>query len=236
MWGGDAVCSAEVSVPDGRGGVHVLFDWGTSVIVEGGREGAQPPVRPPAALPPGGAGAQDGGLGYMHCAGPAGPCNISETPVAHWNAGKASEPIFPGYEVTYGGTLLKRKHDWLVLAAMSRKANTGGIWALVAMTSPGPDPDPATGPAYSAPRLLLYPESPRWHPGTCEFYPCFATQGFAYCACSSLQANRGYQVRPSQPPCAPCPLRHRRVAQSSFSRVQPGPCAACTGRWILRPR
>ena len=45
-------------------------------------------------------------------------------------------PIAPGYRSTYGGTLLQRGDDWLVLTAMSTHGNAGGIWALAAMTAP----------------------------------------------------------------------------------------------------
>eukprot|EP00041_Stephanoeca_diplocostata_P019357 m.416832 g.416832 ORF g.416832 m.416832 type:complete len:538 (-) comp21283_c0_seq13:1802-3415(-) len=45
-----------------------------------------------------------------------------------------------------------------------------------------------------APRLLLHPESDRWHPHPCEFYPCFSHDSYAYCPCTSLNRNRGYQV------------------------------------------
>lgn len=45
------------------------------------------------------------------------------------------------------------------------------------MTSNGTDPDPAKGGLYSDPKLLLYPESDRWHPGmyvcaTTDYYCC----------------------------------------------------------------
>lgn len=54
-----------------------------------------------------------------------------------------NKEIFPGYITTYGGTLLKRKDDWVVLSAISTRGNAGGIWALASMVSSGPNPDPA---------------------------------------------------------------------------------------------
>lgn len=117
-----------------------------------------------------GEGSKDNGLGYQHCTTPLGPCTISPVAV---NRMTNNTVIAPGYVTTYGGTLLKRASGWLVLSAMSTHGNSGGIWALAAMTSNGTSPDPAVTP-YSAPTLLLYPESDRWHPHPCEFYPCFA--------------------------------------------------------------
>ena len=97
--------------------------------------------------------------------------------------------IAPGYRTAYGGTLLQRReHDWLVLTAFSTPGNAGGAWALAALTSEHPDVN------YSAPKLLLYPQSDRFHPHPCEFYPCFSDGDVAYCPCTSLQANRGYQA------------------------------------------
>ena len=101
--------------------------------------------------------------------------------------------ISPGYVSTYGGTLIKRASGWLVLSAISTHGNGGGIWGLAAMTSNSSDQDPAVSP-YSAPKLMLFPESDRWHPHPCEFYPCFSSGSHTYCPCTSLQANRGFQV------------------------------------------
>jgi hypothetical protein len=161
-------CPDGTAVDDGNGGVHMIFDWNTNI----------------------GASSRDNGLGYQHCASPLGPCKISAVPV---NRMADNIPISPGYISTYGGTLLKRKSDWLVLTAMSTRGNAGGIWALAAMTSNGSDPDPAAS-GYSRPELMLHPESNHWHPHPCEFFPCFADASYAYCPCTSLQKSRGMQV------------------------------------------
>jgi hypothetical protein len=148
----------------------MVFDWNTNL----------------------GASSKDSGLGYQHCTTPLGPCMISPVPV---NRMIDNTIISPGYVTTYGGTLLKRANDWLVLSAMSTRGNGGGIWALAAMTTQKPalDPNPQVSP-YTAPKLMLYPESDVWHPHPCEFYPCFADASHAYCPCTSLQSNRGVQV------------------------------------------
>ena len=161
-------CPDGSAVDDGRGGVHMVFDWTTAL----------------------GAGCTDDGIGYQHCATPLGPCKISRVPV---NRMVNNTEIFPAYVSTYGGTLIKRASGWLVLSAISTHGNGGGIWGLAAMTSNSSSPDPAVSP-YSAPKLLLFPESDKWHPHPCEFYPCFASGSHAYCPCTSLQANRGFQV------------------------------------------
>jgi hypothetical protein len=161
-------CPDGSAVDDGKGGVHMVFDWNTNL----------------------GLGSRDNGLGYQHCATALGPCKISPVPV---NRMVNNTLISPGYISTYGGTLLKRAADWLVLTAMSTRGNGGGIWALAAMTSNGSSPDPAVSP-YTTPKLMLYPESDRWHPHPCEFFPCFADQTHAYCPCTSVQRSRGMQV------------------------------------------
>ena len=161
-------CPDGSAVDDGHGGVHMVFDWTDAL----------------------GAACADDGLGYQHCATPLGPCKISPVPV---NRMVNNTEIFPGYVSTYGGTLIKRASGWLVLSAISTHGNGGGIWGLAAMTSNSSDPDPAVSP-YSAPKLVLFPESDRWHPHPCEFYPCFSSGSHVYCPCTSLQANRGFQV------------------------------------------
>ena len=162
-------CPDGAAVDDGNGGVHMVFDWTTGL----------------------GAASKDNGIGYQHCTTPVGPCKISPVPV---NRMTDNTLIPPAYLSTYGGTLLQRRTDWIVLSAMSTRGNAGGVWALAVMVSNGDHPDPAVSGAYSAPQLLLYPQSDVWHPHPCEFFPCFAAGSYAYCPCTSLQANHGMQV------------------------------------------
>ena len=108
-----------------------------------------------------------------HCDTPVGPCTISPVPVNRMqnNTPITMVPGGPSYLTTYGGTLIKRSRDWLVLSAISQRGNIGGIWGLAAMVSKGKSPDPAESP-YTQPQLMLYPESDVWHPArACEFYP-----------------------------------------------------------------
>ena len=154
------------AVLDRQGGMHLVYDWGT-----------------PGAL---GHSSGDGGLGYAHSrAGALGPFTRSPQPL---NSQRDTGVISPGYRRVYGGTLLRRAHTWLVLAAMSTAGNSGGMWGLCALTASSP-----RGP-FGAPTLLLWPQSSVWHPHPCEFYPAFQHGDFAYAPCTSLAANRNYQV------------------------------------------
>lgn len=165
IFGTDHLCPDGSAVNDGTGGVHVVFDWSTGLGASG-----------PDA---------NNGLGYMHCSSPVGPCKVAPTPV---NSVKQNGDLPFSYRTTYGGTLLRRTKDWLVLTAISTSGNSGGVWGLAALTA-----ESVSGP-YTTPQLLLYPESRQWHPHPCEFYPCFAHDQYVYCPCTSLQSNRGYQV------------------------------------------
>merc|ERR1712166_224218 len=83
-------CPDGSAVDDGNGGVHMVFDWTTAL----------------------GATSKDNGIGYQHCTTPVGPCRISPVPV---NRMTDNTIISPAYLSTYGGTLLQRKNDWIVL-------------------------------------------------------------------------------------------------------------------------
>lgn len=155
-------CPDGSAVDDGHDGAHMVFDWSTSL-----------------------GGSSDNGLGYQHCTTPIGPCVVDPVPV---NRMINNSVIPPGYLTTYGGTLIKRESDWIVLTAMSTRGNAGGTWALAVLIAAKPEG------IYSPPKLLLYPQSLKFHPHPCEFYPCFSSDGYAYCPCTGLQANRGFQA------------------------------------------
>eukprot|EP00039_Didymoeca_costata_P024733 m.11272 g.11272 ORF g.11272 m.11272 type:complete len:702 (+) comp4411_c0_seq1:231-2336(+) len=158
-------------VPDGSvvyedGVLHMVHDWGL-----------------PGSL---GSNNGNGGLGYANSTkGPLGPFERSAVPL---NAERNNTPISPGYRMVYGGSLIRRSSDWLIVSAMSTAGNAGGMWAMVAMSSPNP-----YGP-YSAPKLIMWPQSGVWHPHPCEFYPAFSVGDYVYAPCTSLSANRNYQV------------------------------------------
>jgi hypothetical protein len=129
----------------------------------------------------------DGGLGSA--AGPLrGPFARDLAPIVS----ESTMPPLPlsQYRRVYGGTLLRRTSDWLVLAAISTAHNAGGTWGLCALTAPSP-----AGPWSSPPTLLLTPQSALWHAHPTEFYPAFSGgDGFVYAPATSLAENRNYQL------------------------------------------
>jgi hypothetical protein len=126
-----------------------------------------------------------GGLAYAWAERPEGPFHRAEQPI-HDDRNQA--PLAGCYVRVYGGTLLRRKSDWLVLCMMSTPHNQGGTWALAAMTADRPQ-----GP-YRPPILLLYPQSDTFMPPLMEFYPAFQHEGFAYAPATSVAANRTFQA------------------------------------------
>jgi len=127
----------------------------------------------------------DGGLAYAHSPTPEGPFVRDPQPIH----AESRQPILaPGYKRVYAGTLVKRAHDWLVVADMSTPGNGGGMWAFICMTAPE-----ACGP-YSPPKMLRQPQDGRWQPQPTEFFPAFVHEGYVYAPFTSVAANRGYQV------------------------------------------
>ena len=126
-----------------------------------------------------------GGLGYASCNTPEGPFELASTPV---HSDDAQPLLLQRYQRTYAPTLLRRRHDWLILHMMSTPLNLGGTWALCAMTAPRP-----AGP-YTPPTLLLYPQSEVHLPPLLEFYPAFIHEGRVYAPATSVAANRSYQA------------------------------------------
>ena len=127
----------------------------------------------------------DGGLAYAYSPTPEGPFVRDAQPI---HAESRQPMIPPGYKRVYAGTLVKRAHDWLVVADMSTPGNGGGMWAFVCMTAAE-----ARGP-YSPPKMLRQPQDGRWQPQPTEFFPAFVHEGYVYAPFTSVAANRGYQV------------------------------------------
>lgn len=88
----------------------------------------------------------------------------------------------------YASTLIRRKHDWMIIHMLSTKGNAGGVWALAAMTAPHTE-----GP-YTTPRLLIYPQSDRFHPPLAEFFPQYVYDDTIYAPATSVAKNRSFQV------------------------------------------
>lgn len=150
----------DVSVCYSDGLYHMIYDWSDPTFKEGG-------------------------LGYAYAEKPEGPFTRTTTPI---NTESQNTLQLDMYKRVYGGTIFKRQHDWLVLAAMSTPMNNGGTWGLVSMTAKKP-----SGP-YSAPKLQIYPQSKVFHPASVEFYPCFAHGDYIYVPSTSVANNRNFQI------------------------------------------
>lgn len=130
-------------------------------------------------------GNEDGGIGYAVAQAPEGPFAIAAAPVHR----ESDQPLLLGrYKRLYASSLIRRERDWLIVAMASTPQNWGGTWALAAMTAERPE-----GP-YSAPVLLLHPQSQVFHPPIAEFFPAFENEQYVYAPFTSLALNRGFQA------------------------------------------
>jgi hypothetical protein len=125
-----------------------------------------------------------GGIAYASADRPEGPWVCAQAPLQDDGARR---PVLGVYVRAYASTLLKRKHDWLILHMMSTRHNGGGTWGHFAMTAPRAD-----GP-YCDPIPLLLPQSEIFHPPVSEFFPAYAADGRAYATATSVAANRTFQ-------------------------------------------
>lgn len=159
----------DVTVVFADGRYHMCFDWCT-----------QNTTWENAANPPADA---NSGVGYAWSDRPEGPFQITARPIASTR----SQPLLLGkYRRLYISTIVRRRHDWLVLTDTDSGPYFG--WALLGMTADRPD-----GP-YGPAKLLLHPESTRFHPPLVEFNPAFTHEGFIYMPATSVAANRDYQA------------------------------------------
>jgi hypothetical protein len=148
----------DVSVVYAEGRYHMVYDW-----VEPNFSGL-------------------GGLGYAWAERPEGPWHRASDPITR----NSTLPMLSGrYQRTYGATLLRRAHDWLIIGAMD---HDGTCWACFAMAAPKPE-----GP-YSEPRLVRQVEDDYFHPPLMEFFPAFAQGGFVYAPATSVAINRNFNA------------------------------------------
>ena len=152
----------------------MAFDWATSNSTWEN-----------AFNPRGGANGADAGAGYAVSDHPEGPWVPSAHPFL-LNSRLWQKPILGKYRRFYATTLLRRRDDWLILV-LTDSAEFHS-WGLVCATAKEP-----VGP-WSALRPLLHTEDDRYHPPTCEFFPAFVHEGFAYAPATSVAGNRNYQV------------------------------------------
>jgi hypothetical protein len=148
----------DVSVVYAEGRYHMVYDW----------------VEPDWSLL--------GGLGYAWADKPEGPFHRTPQPLT---LNRDLTLLHGRYRRTYAATLLRRKHDWMILAMMDHAPNS---WALFGMTAPEP-----SGP-YSERILLRNVEADGFHPPLLEFYPAFVHRGFVYAPATSVALNRDYNI------------------------------------------
>jgi hypothetical protein len=123
-----------------------------------------------------------GGLGYAWSERPEGPFHRAPQPIT---LNRQLTPLLGRYRRTYAATLLRRKHDWMIVAMMDHAPSS---WALFGMTAPNPE-----GP-YGERILLRNVESDEFHPPLLEFYPAFVHRGFVYAPATSVALNRNYNA------------------------------------------
>jgi hypothetical protein len=152
----------DVSVVYADGRYHMLYDWAQAKDGHGGLGGL-------------------GGLAYAWAAKPEGPFHRAEKPLID-NA--TLTPLLGRYRRTYGGTLIRRKSDWLILGLLDAAPNA---WTMFAVTAPKPE-----GP-YSERQLVRNVESDYFHPPLMEGYPAFAHEGYVYAPATSVALNRNFQ-------------------------------------------
>jgi hypothetical protein len=125
---------------------------------------------------------QLGGLGYAWAEKPEGPFHRAPQPIT---LNRELTPLLGRYRRTYAATLVRRKHDWMIVAMMDHAPNS---WALFAFTAPSPE-----GP-YGERVLLRNVEGDGFHPPLLEFYPALVHRGFVYAPTTSVALNRNYNA------------------------------------------
>jgi hypothetical protein len=161
-----------VCFADGRW--HMAFDWCSA-------DSTWPIIWAP---PPAGSD-HDSGVGYAWAESPAGPWQRSDTPL--WmNSRLRGTPLLGRYRRLYASTLLRRKHDWLLLAIVDSSPERSR--ALVALTAARPE-----GP-YSEPVAVIHNDDGHFKPMQIEFFPAFTHAGTVYAPATGLALNRNYQA------------------------------------------
>lgn len=148
----------DVSVVFYAGRYHMVYDWGELNFNT------------------------EGGLAYAWAEKPEGPWHRAPQPITR----NTTLPKLLGrYQRTYAATLIRRAHDWLIVAMMDAPPNA---WALFTMTAPQPE-----GP-WSERKLVRHVESDEFHPPLMEFFPAFTHKGNLYVPSTSVALNRNFNV------------------------------------------
>jgi hypothetical protein len=148
----------DVSIVYAAGRYHMVYDWGELNFNA------------------------EGGLAYAWAEKPEGPWHRAPQPITR----NTTLPKLLGrYQRTYAATLIRRSHDWLIVAMMDAAPNA---WALFTMTAPHPE-----GP-WSERKLVRQVERDEFHPPLMEFFPSFAHKGFLYVPATSVALNRNFNL------------------------------------------
>lgn len=148
----------DVSVVFDAGRYHMVYDWGELNFNA------------------------EGGLAYAWAEKPEGPWHRAPQPITR----NTTLPKLLGrYQRTYAATLIRRPHDWLIVAMMDAAPNA---WALFTMTAPRPE-----GP-WSERQLVRNVERDDFHPPLMEFFPAFTHKGVLYAPATSVALNRNFNV------------------------------------------
>ncbi|MEK7707876.1 MAG: hypothetical protein AAB380_07760, partial [Verrucomicrobiota bacterium] len=148
----------DVSIVFDAGRYHMVYDWGELNFNA------------------------EGGLAYAWAEKPEGPWHRAPQPITR---NTTLSKLLGRYQRTYAATLIRRSHDWLIVAMMDAAPNA---WALFTMTAPRPE-----GP-WSERQLVRHVESDEFHPPLMEFFPSFAYKGFLYVPATSVALNRNFNV------------------------------------------
>jgi len=148
----------DVSIVYEGGRYHMVYDWGAPDW------------------------STTGGLGYAWAKKPEGPFHRVLQPIT---LNKELTPLLGRYQRTYAATLVRRKHDWMIVGMMDHAPNT---WALFGVTAPKPE-----GP-YGERVLLRNVEGDGFHPPLLEYYPAFVHRRFVYAPATSVALNRNHNA------------------------------------------
>ncbi len=128
----------------------------------------------------------DNGVACAWADRPEGPFQRYREPTLRTSVLQKRLPMAWKYNRVYGASIVRRSHDWLVLALADSGSYFG--WGMLAMTAPAPE-----GP-WSDPSLVLNVEGDRYFPPTVEAFPTFVHQGYLYSPATSVALNRNFQV------------------------------------------
>jgi hypothetical protein len=164
----------DVSVVYDGGRYHMVYDWATSNLTT--EVEFRPKDYPKGA---------DVGIAYAWSERPEGPFHCHPQPIFSTRR-QAGEPFLGKYDYFYGGSLVRRKQDWLVLMDMA--ATEYSDWGLTVTTAKDPQ-----GP-WSPPAVLFSVDNDQFQPPLVEYFPAFAHAGWVYAPAYSITANRNFQL------------------------------------------